>query len=190
VNSPANRRRVDSTSRPGRNGSFCRRICTNTPILHSTARPGDHTPLEWDGGFAARRFVEGVMICVFCSAHLDDRDQAVEAGWWPDFYAGDVCHEGPVCLACSQRFLVMAGHGEMELRPGVGLPSLAIPLQRHPNLGPPPAEFPQTLEYRGRVYRRTGKVGTRITDGVRTAEYEADDAGRVWLGADGRIDPE
>jgi hypothetical protein len=131
------------------------------------------------------------MICVFCSAHLDDRDQAVEAGWWPDFYASDVNYEGPVCPACTAQHLVMADHGEMELKPGVGVPPLAIPLQRHPNLKAGAAdEFPPNLVYRGRRYYQTGKFGTRRSDGVRSAEYEADDASRVWLGADGRIIPD
>lgn len=96
-----------------------------------------------------------------------------------------------MCPACSQRFLVMADHGEMELRPGVDIPPLAIPLQRHPNLRPGAAdEFPSSLVYRGKRYHRTGKFGTRNSDGVRSAEYEADDASRVWLGADGRVTPD
>lgn len=131
------------------------------------------------------------MICVFCSAHLDDRDEAVKAGWWPDFYAGEVNYEGPVCPDCTAQHLVMADHGEMELKPGVGVPPLAIPLQRHPNLKPGTGnEFPPSLVYRGKRYRRTGKLGTRNSDGVRSAEYEADDASRVWLGADGRVMPD
>jgi hypothetical protein len=128
------------------------------------------------------------MICVFCSAHLDSRDEAVECGWWPDFYAGEVNYEGPVCPDCTARHLVRADHGEMELKPGGEVPPLAIPLQRHSNLRPGAgAEFPPSLVYRGKRYHRTGKLGTRNSDGVRSAEYEADDAGRVWLGADGRV---
>jgi hypothetical protein len=46
------------------------------------------------------------------SARLDDRAEAVEAGWCPDFYAGDLNYEGPVCPDCTARHLVMASHGE------------------------------------------------------------------------------
>jgi len=131
------------------------------------------------------------VICVFCSAHLDDRAEAVEAGWWPDFYAGAVNYEGPVCPDCTAKFLALADHGELELRPGIELPPLAIPLQRRPNLTPVVTDdFPASVVYRGKRYRRTGKFGTRNSDGVRSAEYEADDASRVWLGADGRITPD
>jgi hypothetical protein len=132
------------------------------------------------------------MICVFCSAHVDDRGEAVEAGWWPDFYAGEVNYEGPVCPTCTAQHLVLGDHGEMELKPGVGVPPLAIPLQRHPNLKhePTAGEFPSSVMYRGKRYHRTGKLGTRVADGVRTAEYEADDASRVWLGTDGRVTPD
>ncbi|MDY3556163.1 hypothetical protein R5W24_005326 [Gemmata sp. JC717] len=132
------------------------------------------------------------MICAFCSTHVDDRDEAVEADWWPDFYAGEVNYEGPVCPACTGQFLVTGDHGEMELKPGAEVPPLAIPLQRHPNLKhePTAGEFPASVMYRGQRYHRTGKLGTRVSDGVRTAEYEADDASRVWLGTDGRVIPD
>ena len=131
------------------------------------------------------------MICAFCSAHLDDRDEAVEAGWWPDFVAGDVNYEGPVCPECAAKHLVMADYGEMELKPGAEVPPLAIPLRSRPNLKlGTPDEFPARVVYGGRVFHRTGKCGTRRADGVRTAEYEADDASRVWLGADGRVTPD
>lgn len=125
------------------------------------------------------------MICVFCSAHLDDKDEAKEAGWWPDFYAREVNYEGPVCPSCTSKFLFLADCGEMELQPGVEVPPLAIPLNRHPNMKK--MEFPQTIEHEGKLYRRTGKVGVRFADGIKVAEYEATDASRIWLGVDGQI---
>jgi hypothetical protein len=131
------------------------------------------------------------MICAFCTKHVDDRDEVVEAGWWPDFFAGEVNYEGPVCPTCTAKHLVMGDHGEMELKPGVEVPPLAIPLQRHPNLKPEvKGDFPSSLIYRGKRYHRTGKLGTRFSDGMRAAEYEADDASRVWLGADGQVVPD
>ena len=74
------------------------------------------------------------MICVFCQCHVDEREEAIEAGWWPDFYTGEINYEGPVCVVCTGRFIVMGEAGVMELRPGVDVPPLAIPLRRRPNL--------------------------------------------------------
>src|ERR1700733_529319 len=108
------------------------------------------------------------MICVFCSAHVDGKGEAIEADWWPDFYAGEVNYEGPACPTCTSKFLFLADHGEMELQPGAEVP--------------PPA-----IEHEGKLYLRTGKVGVRFADGSRVAEYEAPDASRLWLGMDGRI---
>ncbi len=50
--------------------------------------------------------------------------------------------------------------------------------------------FPTSVNFRGQTYYATGKVGNRIRDNVRSAEYEADDESRVWVGADGKITPE
>jgi hypothetical protein len=130
------------------------------------------------------------MICVFCSAHVDEKGEAIEAGWCPDFYAGEVNYEGPVCPTCTAKFLFLDKHGEMELQPGVKVPSLAIPLNRHPNLSEKKTDFPPTIEHDGKLYLRTGKVGTRFADGIRVAEYETHDASRAWLGVDGRITPD
>ena len=131
------------------------------------------------------------MICVFCSTHLDDLNDAVEAGWWPDFFAAEVDYEGAVCPDCAARFLVMGDDGEMELRPGIDVPPLAALLQQRPDLTPVVTDdFPAGVVHRGKRYHRTGKFGTRNSDGVRTAEYEADDASRVWLGVDGRVIPD
>jgi hypothetical protein len=80
------------------------------------------------------------MICCFCSAHVDDVDDAVEAGWVPDFYVGGVEYEGPVCVPCQRANLRLGDDGELELRPGVDVPPLAIPLRPHPNLGHGPEE--------------------------------------------------
>ena len=74
------------------------------------------------------------MICCFCAAHLDTREEAVDAGWWPSFYVGEVEYEGPVCPHCVGRHLAAGADGELGLRPGEPLPPLAIPLNPHPNL--------------------------------------------------------
>lgn len=134
------------------------------------------------------------MICVFCVAHLATREEAIDNGWLPDFYAGPTNYEGPVCPSCTVHHLAKADDGEMELRPGFALPELAIPLAKRPNLrtasdATSPA-FPPSIVHEGTRYTRTGKHGTRVVDGVPTAEYEAHDASRIWLGVDGRVIPE
>ncbi len=73
------------------------------------------------------------MICVFCSAHLDSQDEAIEAGWWPSFWAGETDYEGPVCGDCTAKVLVMSEDGEMVLRAGVPVPELARPLKHRKN---------------------------------------------------------
>jgi len=73
----------------------------------------------------------------------------------------------------------------MELRPGVVVPPLAIPLNRHPSMKE--MEFPPAIEHEGKQHLRTGKFDVRFADSFRVAEYEADSASRIWLGDDGRI---
>ncbi len=73
------------------------------------------------------------MVCVFCSAHVDTRDEAIDAGWRPDFFAGADEYEGPVCRACTGRYLTTSADGETELRPGIAVPPLAIPLRHRRN---------------------------------------------------------
>jgi hypothetical protein len=127
------------------------------------------------------------MICAFCSTHIDEKNDAIEAGWWPDFYSGQQNYEGPVCPVCTSKFLFLDENGEMELQPGVKVPPLAIPLQRRPNMNKNQTRFPPIVNHDGKLYVRTGKTGRRFVDGIWSCEYEADDASRLWLGADGKI---
>lgn len=73
------------------------------------------------------------MICAFCTTHLDTRDEAIEAGWWPSFFAGEEEFEGPVCPICSARFLERTPEGEIALKAGALIPPLAIPLRHRTN---------------------------------------------------------
>jgi hypothetical protein len=131
------------------------------------------------------------MTCVFCSAHGEPSVGAAGAVWAAAFRAAGVRYGGPVCPACKARYLVRDGTGELELRGGVELPPHAAP---GPTAVPPPVrvegEFPGRLVFEGKRYVATGKLGTRVVDGVQAAEYEAGDAARVWLGRDGRVVPD
>ena len=74
------------------------------------------------------------MICCFCRKHVDDIEDAVEAGWWPDFWHAGTNYEGPVCPACSNKHLTFDASGDADLRTGSALPDLAIPLIKRPNI--------------------------------------------------------
>lgn len=50
--------------------------------------------------------------------------------------------------------------------------------------------WPDTLTHDGRAWRRTRKVGNNVARGVPAAEYEADDAARVWRLTTGEVVPE
>lgn len=55
--------------------------------------------------------------CHFCKAEFPDTvEAAIAAGWWPDYYIGDVQHDGPVCEKCAAEKCEIATDGELELR--------------------------------------------------------------------------
>jgi hypothetical protein len=68
-----------------------------------------------------------LMICAFCSKETESVDQAIELGWLPDFWAGEVNYEGPICPECCQQYLATDEHGEHVLKPGCAVPPGAIP---------------------------------------------------------------
>ena len=74
------------------------------------------------------------MICCFCQTHVDAIEDAVEAGWWLDFWHAGTNYEGPVCPACCKTHLTFDASGDADLRTGSALPDLAIPLVKHPNM--------------------------------------------------------
>jgi hypothetical protein len=47
--------------------------------------------------------------------------------------------------------------------------------------------WPQMLGHGDRRFSQTGKEGTRRSDGMPSAEYQADKGRRVWLGLDGKV---
>jgi hypothetical protein len=65
---------------------------------------------------------------------MDTAEDAVEAGWWPDFWHGGINCQGPVCAACTKAHLMFDANGEADLKAGSALPELAIPLFKRPNM--------------------------------------------------------
>jgi len=55
------------------------------------------------------------MRCSICGIEINSIDEAVERGWIPSFYAGEIEHEF-ACPGCSEVFLESAEDGEMELK--------------------------------------------------------------------------
>jgi hypothetical protein len=65
------------------------------------------------------------MKCCFCGKEVASIDEAVEAGWYPDFWQGDVNWQGPVCCDCQQEHLFTDESGEYVLKPGHPVPQAA-----------------------------------------------------------------
>jgi hypothetical protein len=51
------------------------------------------------------------------------RDEAIDAGWIPSFWHGDLEYEGPVCTECTSRYLQFnEDYGDFETKPGIAVP--------------------------------------------------------------------
>lgn len=56
------------------------------------------------------------MYCSICCIEIESIDDAVEQGWIPSFYDGDVHHEA-ACPSCSETIIQVADDGEYEVKP-------------------------------------------------------------------------
>jgi hypothetical protein len=65
------------------------------------------------------------MRCCFCAKEMGSIDEAVELGWYPDFWQGHTNYQGPVCPECQKEHLNTGDDGEYELKPGHPVPPLA-----------------------------------------------------------------
>ena len=65
------------------------------------------------------------MKCCFCAKEIESIEEAVELGWYPDFWQGDVNYQGPVCPDCQQEHLFTDESGEYVLKPDHSLPQAA-----------------------------------------------------------------
>jgi hypothetical protein len=68
------------------------------------------------------------MNCPFCCKEVASVEQAIEWDWYPDFWAGDVNYQGPVCPECCCQYLDMDENGERVLKPGCAVPAGAVPM--------------------------------------------------------------
>ena len=65
------------------------------------------------------------MQCVFCLKEIDSINEAVELGWYPDFWVGETNYQGPVCPDCQKEHLLLETDGEFALKPDHAVPPLA-----------------------------------------------------------------
>ena len=68
------------------------------------------------------------MKCAFCGKAVDSAEEAIELDWYPDFWAGELNYQGPVCPECCSKHLVSDENGEYVLKPDRPLPSRATPM--------------------------------------------------------------
>jgi hypothetical protein len=66
------------------------------------------------------------MKCCFCGEEAESVEEAIELGWYPDFWQGDVNWQGPVCPECQTEHLFTDADGEYVLKPDHPLPPLAV----------------------------------------------------------------
>jgi len=55
------------------------------------------------------------MKCAVCGIEIESIDEAIEQGWIPYFYEGEIEHE-LVCPGCSEVFIELAEDGAMEVK--------------------------------------------------------------------------
>jgi hypothetical protein len=66
------------------------------------------------------------MKCCFCGKEAGSIEQAIELGWYPDFWVGHTNYQGPVCAECQSEHLVADESGEYVLKSGHPLPRTAV----------------------------------------------------------------
>ena len=55
------------------------------------------------------------MECNICGIQIDSVEEAVDQGWAPYFYEGEIEH-GPVCSSCAEKLIRLGEDGELELK--------------------------------------------------------------------------
>ena len=68
------------------------------------------------------------MNCPFCCKEVASVEQSIEWDWYPDFWAGEVNYQGPVCPECCRTYLEMDQNGERVLKSGCAVPAGAEPM--------------------------------------------------------------
>ena len=56
------------------------------------------------------------MYCSICGTEIDSIDDAIDAGWLPSFWDGEIEHE-VACPSCSETIIRFGEDGEYEVKP-------------------------------------------------------------------------
>jgi hypothetical protein len=59
--------------------------------------------------------------CVWCPRTVP-LGEAIDEGWTPEWWHGEVSHSAPACTSCAAKHLEEDADGEMVLKPGHPLP--------------------------------------------------------------------
>jgi hypothetical protein len=65
--------------------------------------------------------------CCFCGKEVESIEQAIDLGWYPDFWQGETNYQGPVCAECQEEHLSADESGEYVLKEGHAVPPAATP---------------------------------------------------------------
>ena len=57
-----------------------------------------------------------MIYCTMCGSGVESLEQAIEDGWIPTFWDGEICHE-IACPSCTGTYLALGEDGEMEVKP-------------------------------------------------------------------------
>jgi hypothetical protein len=69
------------------------------------------------------------MKCCLCQKEVESIEKAIDLGWYPDFWRGNMNYQGPICPECQAEHLYTdEKDGEFILKPDHPLPPLAEPL--------------------------------------------------------------
>jgi hypothetical protein len=90
---------------------------------------------------------EAWVTCAWCRRTLP-LTEAIDEGWWPDWWDGDTCHDSSACPTCAaNHHLQQDGDGEMGLRTGHPLPEdeQRMDLENAVRQGNPPEHVAEIL---------------------------------------------
>jgi hypothetical protein len=87
------------------------------------------------------------MQCCFCGKYAEDIEEAIDDGWYPDFWHLEINYQGPICPDCQCEHLETDKDGEFVLKEGHVLPSSADPMVSRTN----PTSAPITCLFCGKT---------------------------------------
>ena len=106
-------------------GSSVRSAMSTADVIFIRAEPPHLPPTQRFDSTGEKAIA---MNCPFCLKEVATVEQAIEWDWYPDFSAGEVNYQGPVCPDCCSEFLEMDQNGERVLKSACAVPAGAEPI--------------------------------------------------------------